>query len=116
VSLHFVPTIKANTPFSLQLYNRYHIAKVYSQEQEQSLRRLAAETAPSLARTANPKPAAAVIIVVRFQKTVQLSMPGAAETVLQEPEHELTVVQQVQRGSISSTGTKALLTVKLPGK
>jgi hypothetical protein len=42
-------------------------------------------------------------------------MPGAAEAALQEPDHELTVVQQVQRGSISSTGSKALLTVKLPG-
>jgi hypothetical protein len=46
---------------------------------------------------------------------IEFSMPGAAETVLQEPEHELTVVQQVQQGSISITGTKALLTVKLPG-
>jgi hypothetical protein len=42
-------------------------------------------------------------------------MPGAAGNALQEPEHELTVVQQVQQGSISSTGTKALLTVRLPG-
>jgi hypothetical protein len=44
-----------------------------------------------------------------------IKMSVAAENALQEPEHELTVVQQVQRGSISSTGSKALLTVKLPG-
>jgi hypothetical protein len=43
-------------------------------------------------------------------------MPGAAANALQEPEHELTVVQQVQQGSITSVGTKAQLTVKLPGE
>jgi hypothetical protein len=42
-------------------------------------------------------------------------MSAPAQSGLQEPEHELTVVQQVQQGSISSTGSKALLTVKLPG-
>jgi hypothetical protein len=43
-------------------------------------------------------------------------MPGIAESALQEPEHELAVVQQVQKGSITSAGTKAQLTVKLPGR
>jgi hypothetical protein len=42
-------------------------------------------------------------------------MPGVAENAMPEPDHELTVVQQVQGGSISSTGSQALLTVKLPG-
>jgi hypothetical protein len=42
-------------------------------------------------------------------------MSVTADSWLQEPEHELTVMQQVQGGSINSTGTKAQLAVKLPG-
>jgi hypothetical protein len=42
-------------------------------------------------------------------------MSVSADNRLQEPEHELTVVQQVQGGSINRTGTKAQLAVKLPG-
>ena len=43
-------------------------------------------------------------------------MPEPAESGLQEPEHELAVVQQVQQGSVTAAGTKAKLTVKLPGE
>jgi hypothetical protein len=42
-------------------------------------------------------------------------MSAPEQSGLPEPEHELTVVQQVQQGSISNTGSKALLTVKMPG-
>jgi hypothetical protein len=43
-------------------------------------------------------------------------MPGVADSGLQEPDHELAVVQQVHKGSITNARTKAQLTVKLPGK